>query len=117
MQEQKARKVGRFPEKCSQNADVWSNPFERRPRVDTRTARDAGAGCLPTSRPSNGPREAQEVQDSESPRKTELEIPGMELKQGIPLVLEQITKTSRLNKLHAPLSQTEIKEIHQNNTP
>ena len=108
---------GRFPEKCSQNVDVWSSPFERRPRVDTRTARDAGAGCLPTSRPSKGRGEAQEVQDSESPRKTELEIPGMALKQGIPLVLEQITKMSRLNKLHASVSQIEFKEIHQNNIP
>ena len=85
--------------------------------MDTRTARDAGAGCLPTSRPSKGPREAQEVQDSESPRKTELEIPGMAVKQGIPLVLEQITKMSRLNKLHASVSQIEFKEIHQNNIP
>ena len=108
---------GRFPEKCSQNVDVWSSPFERRPRVDTRTARDAGAGCLPSGRPSKGPREAQEVQDSESPRKTELEIPGMAVKQGIPLVLEQITKMSRLNKLHASVSQIEFKEIHQNNIP
>ena len=85
--------------------------------MDTRTARDAGAGCLPTSRPSKGPREAQEDRDLESPRKTKLEIPGMELKQGMPVVFEQITKTSSLNKLHASVSQTEFKEIHQNNLP
>ena len=44
-----------------------------------------------------------------------MKIPGMELKQDIPLVLEQITKMSSLSKLHASVSQIEFKEIHQNN--
>lgn len=43
-------------------------------------------------------------------KKTEMDISGMEMEQqGMPLIIEQITKKSRLSKLHDLVSQIEIK--------
>ena len=86
-------------------------PFREAPSRGYTYSHGRGGGVSTYKQTKQGPKKAEEVQDSESPRKTELEIPGMALKQGIPLVLEQITKMS----LHASVSQIEFKEIYQNN--
>jgi hypothetical protein len=57
------------------------------------------------------------VLDLGSQERTELETAGTNLKEDIPLVLQQMVKISSLNKLHASVSQIEFKEIHQNNIP
>jgi hypothetical protein len=52
------------------------------------------------------------VLDLGSQERTELETAGVNVKEDIPLVLQQIVKISSLNKLHASVSQIEFKEQH-----